>query len=94
MDPEHAPTGIEAIVCADIAHRQQLGIAKYGCTVAESTDNMLQHAYEEALDLAVYLRAEIARRRAICLNCRGNLPYCSCFEARCKESGSNEERDE
>ena len=56
------PTGIEQLVCADIAKRQQVGIKKYGCTVAESQDDMLQHAYEEALDLAVYLKAEIEKR--------------------------------
>ena len=56
------PTGIEAAVCADITARQQLGIRKYGCTVAESKDDMLTHAYQEALDLAVYLKAEITRR--------------------------------
>jgi hypothetical protein len=56
------PTGIEAIVCNDIAARQQLGIKKYGKTVAQSTDDMLQHAYEECLDLCVYLKAEIERR--------------------------------
>ena len=55
-------TGTEARVCADIAARQRLGIAKYGCTVGQSPDDMLQHAYEEALDLAVYLKAEIERR--------------------------------
>ena len=58
------PTGIEAMVCADIARRQRGGIKKYGCTVAESPDDMLKHAYEEALDLAVYLRAEMERRGA------------------------------
>lgn len=62
--PAHIASGIEAMVCEDIAARQQVGIAKYGCTVAESGDDMLQHAYEEALDLAVYLRAEIERRKA------------------------------
>jgi hypothetical protein len=59
------PTGIESQVCADIADRQRLGIAKYGCTVAESKDDMLQHAYEEALDLAVYLKAEIEKRKTL-----------------------------
>jgi len=58
-----APTGIEKSVCEDIAARQQKGIAKYGKTVAESPDDMLQHAYEEALDLAVYLKAEITKRK-------------------------------
>lgn len=54
--------GVESRVCQDIAARQRLGIAKYGCTVADSNDDMLQHAYEEALDLAVYLKAEIEKR--------------------------------
>ena len=58
------PTGIEALVCADIAARQKLGIAKYGRTVAESSDDMLQHGLEEAMDLAVYLKAEIERKKA------------------------------
>ena len=57
-----SPTGVEARVCEDIAARQRLGIAKYGCTVEQSPDDMLRHAYEEALDLAVYLRAEMDRR--------------------------------
>lgn len=61
--PVHVPTGIEAEVCAEIARRQALGIAKYGQTVAEnplSLRQWLQHALEEALDLAVYLKRAIA----------------------------------
>ena len=57
------PTGIEAEVCAEIARRQALGIAKYGGTVANnplSLREWLQHAYEESLDQAVYLRRAIA----------------------------------
>lgn len=57
------PTGIEAQVCADIASRQALGIAKYGTTVAQNPLELrawLQHAYEETLDKAVYLRRAIA----------------------------------
>ncbi len=53
------PTGIEAQVCKDIAERQAKGIAKYGVTVADNPltkKQWLQHAYEEALDMAVYLR--------------------------------------
>lgn len=56
------PTGTEARVCADIAARQQLGIAKYGKTVEANPlalRQWLQHAYEEAMDLAVYLRRSI-----------------------------------
>jgi hypothetical protein len=53
------PTGTEARVCADIAARQQLGIAKYGVTVEQnplSTLEWLNHAYQECLDQAVYLK--------------------------------------
>lgn len=58
-----APSGIEAAVCEDIARRQQLGIAKYGVTVADNPLALpawLRHAYEKALDLAIYLRRTIA----------------------------------
>jgi hypothetical protein len=53
------PTGVEAIVCQDIAARQQIGIKKYGMTVAENPADMrekLNHAYEECLDQAIYLK--------------------------------------
>ena len=53
------PEGIEAEVCADIARRQAFGKNKYGTTVAENQLSLrawLVHAYEEALDLSVYLR--------------------------------------
>ena len=53
------PEGTEAEVCADIARRQAFGKNKYGTTVAEnqlSLRQWLQHAYEETLDLSVYLR--------------------------------------
>jgi hypothetical protein len=62
---DEAATGVEARVCADIAARQRVGIAKYGCTVEQSPDDMLRHAYEESLDLAVYLKAEIERRQTL-----------------------------
>ena len=57
------PTGIEAAVCADVAQRQAKGIAKYGTTVADNPlplRDWLQHAYEETLDKAVYLKRAIA----------------------------------
>jgi hypothetical protein len=56
------PQGTEARVCEDIASRQRLGIAKYGVTVEQSDEQFrawLQHAYEEALDMAVYLKRAI-----------------------------------
>lgn len=58
-------TGIEALVCADIAKRQEVGVRKYGRTVLEASgeEDMLQHAYEEALDLAIYLKAELEKEK-------------------------------
>lgn len=56
-------TGIEGLVCEEIALRQQLGINKYGTTVADnqlSLREWLQHAYEESMDLSIYLRRCIA----------------------------------
>ena len=56
-------SGIEAKVCADIAARQQLGINKYGTTVADNPLDLrqwLEHAYQEALDQAIYLRRAMA----------------------------------
>ena len=52
-------TGTEAMVCGDIVRRQQTGIVKYGTTVQDnplSLREWVQHAYEECLDQAVYLR--------------------------------------
>ena len=62
------PTGTELAVCLDIAARQQVGIAKYGTTVADNPlmlRQWLQHAYEETLDQAVYLRRAIGELEKI-----------------------------
>lgn len=59
---EHSPSGIELEVCHDIAARQAKGLAKYGVTVANNPLGLtewLQHAYEEALDQAIYLKRAI-----------------------------------
>lgn len=56
------PTGIEKEVCADIALRQQYGLGKYPTTVEENPAPLvawLQHAYEETLDHAIYLKKAI-----------------------------------
>jgi hypothetical protein len=58
----HTPTGVESQVCKMIADRQALGIAKYGQTVADNPLPLrawLQHALEECLDQAVYLKRAI-----------------------------------
>lgn len=54
-----SPSGTEARVCDDIRRRQQIGIKKYGITVEANSlplSDWLQHAYEECLDQAIYLR--------------------------------------
>lgn len=66
--PPPAAIGTEARVCEDIAARQRLGIAKYGTTVGENAlplDKWLKHAYEEALDFAIYLRRAMEEKVAI-----------------------------
>ncbi len=50
--------------CIDLVEREQVGIGKYGVTLTEanlSRNELLQHAREEALDLANYLMAEQQR---------------------------------
>ena len=54
--------GTEARVCADIARRQAVGLAKYGTTVEANPLKLrewLQHLYEEQLDAAVYTKRAI-----------------------------------
>lgn len=56
------PQGTEKQVCDDIARRQEMGVAKYGTTVANNPLELrewLQHAYEETLDKAIYLKRAI-----------------------------------
>ncbi len=56
---DFGPQGIEAKVCEDITKRQQFGINKYGRTVEFNPLDLkqwLQHAYEECLDQAIYLK--------------------------------------
>src|SRR6266480_3467047 len=60
--PSAPVSGIEAQVCDDVAARQIKGVAKYGVTVADNPlalKDWLQHAYEEALDQAIYLKRAI-----------------------------------
>lgn len=50
--------------CIDLIEREQVGIRKYGVTLTDanlSRNELLQHAREEALDLANYLMAEQQR---------------------------------
>lgn len=72
-DPERdqvAPTpndgvAIQDLVVADIVERKEHGIRKYGTPVqAFNGRSMLQDAYEEVLDLAVYLRGAIEEKNS------------------------------
>ncbi len=54
------------LVIDDMNERDEMGARKYGCR--HQHDNGRDHlvdAYQEALDLCVYLRAEIERRKAV-----------------------------
>lgn len=47
-------------VMKDLTSRAKRGVEKYSTTLSENNhQNMLQHAYEEVLDLAQYLKKEI-----------------------------------
>lgn len=51
---------ITVSVMEDLKSRADVGIKKYNTTLGENNhQNMLQHGYEEALDLAQYLKKEI-----------------------------------
>lgn len=52
--------GITAAVIFDLKSRADVGVRKYKTTLEQNNhQNMLQHAYEEALDLAQYLKKQI-----------------------------------
>lgn len=56
------PSGTEARVCDDITSRQIMGLQKYGTSVHDNPLALrawLQHAYEETLDQAIYLKRAI-----------------------------------
>ena len=58
------PTGIEAMVCQDIADRQALGIQKYKTTLADNPLELkewLEHQYLELLDAALYCKRAIVQ---------------------------------
>lgn len=53
------------MVCNDITHRQAFGLIKYGVSVEESALDLrrwLTHAYQESLDLPIYLRRALYTR--------------------------------
>ena len=53
-------------VIEDLTSRAERGYIKYNTTLGENNhQNMLQHAYEEALDMAQYLKKEITTLNTI-----------------------------
>lgn len=51
-------------VIKDMKTRNETGQQKYGVYLKTNTgENMLQHAYEEALDLAVYLKTRMIQEQ-------------------------------
>jgi len=66
----------ETLVCEDIKRRQQLGLAKYRTSVARNPLELrqwLQHAYEEALDQAIYMQRAMQQMDATCTGAGGCL---------------------
>lgn len=53
------------MVLQDMEVRRIIGLYRYKKPVVadDPKEDWLQHAYEEALDMTVYLRAEIERRK-------------------------------
>lgn len=66
VEPAPTPTGgasMHDLVIEDMAKRKEFGLAKYGTLLqAGNGRDALMDAYEEVLDLAVYLRQAIEER--------------------------------
>ena len=53
---------IHELVADDLAHRHSLGIEEYGVSLRDCEIDTFEYAYEEVLDLAMYLRKVILER--------------------------------
>ena len=74
--PKPGKEGITQLVIADLLEREKRGIAKYGRTLeTHNGRNALVDAYEEALDLAQYLKQEILERESL-----NSYAIRNCFE--------------
>ena len=68
--PNDAPS-VQGMVIADIRTRMELGLERYGTLLQPNNGrDALRDAYEEALDLSIYLRQAIEERD---LAARGEL---------------------
>jgi hypothetical protein len=67
-DPQPLPVAndravVQDAVCADIQARKQVGIVRYGTPLQPHNGrDALRDAYEEALDLACYLKQALLER--------------------------------
>lgn len=62
--PRDVPS-VQSMVIADLHTRLKIGIQRYGTPLQPHNGrDALRDAYEEALDLAIYLRQAIAERDA------------------------------
>ena len=60
------PKQVWPLVMKDMITRNEEGAKKYNRYLqTDCPDNMLQHAYEEALDLAVYLKTELEKQKQV-----------------------------
>jgi hypothetical protein len=78
---------IQTLVMQDVAKRRAVGIERYGTPLqAHNGRDALQDAYDEALDLVMYLRQMIEERSAVCAAIRcytAPMPGSSvCYEHR------------
>lgn len=65
MPTLNAAPSVQSMVMADLETRTQVGIERYGTALQPFNGrDALRDAYEEALDLAIYLRQAIAERDA------------------------------
>lgn len=73
--PLPVPNGgpdIQSMVIADIEARREVGIERYGTALQPNNGrDALRDAYEEALDLACYLRQAIAERDMVIVSFSG-----------------------
>lgn len=63
MPVPNGRTDIQTMVIEDLRERREVGISRYGTPLqAHNGRDALRDAYEEALDLACYLRQAIEER--------------------------------
>jgi len=64
-DFDNCQSDIYKEVITDLISREKMGRAKYGTTVDKanlSEKEWMQHAYEEALDFAIYLKKMMSKK--------------------------------